>query len=48
MAKTISAEFVIAIANDLPLYTCNPDDFVGIESLDVVAVAHPDGPPSRA
>ena len=36
----------IAIANDLPLYTCNPDDFIGIEGLDVVAVAHPDGLPS--
>jgi len=33
----------IAIANDLPLYTCNPDDFSGIDGLDVVAVAHPDG-----
>ena len=32
----------IAIANDLPLYTCNPNDFVGIDGLDVVAVAHPD------
>jgi tRNA(fMet)-specific endonuclease VapC len=36
----------IAIANDLPLYTCNPDDFVGIEGLDLVAVAHPDLEPS--
>jgi len=33
----------IAIANDLPLYTCNPDDFSGIDGLDVVAVAHPEG-----
>ncbi|MBF6605918.1 MAG: type II toxin-antitoxin system VapC family toxin [Chloroflexi bacterium] len=32
----------IAIANDLPLYTCNPDDFIGIEGLDVVTVALPD------
>jgi len=32
----------IAIANDLPLYTCNPDDFIGIDGLLVVAVAHPD------
>jgi tRNA(fMet)-specific endonuclease VapC len=37
----------IAIANDLPLYTCNPDDFTGIEGLEVVAVAHPDKAPSR-
>lgn len=27
-----------AIANDLPIYTCNPADFAGIEGLDVVAV----------
>lgn len=36
----------IAIANDLPLYTCNPDDFFGISGLDVVAVPHPDASPS--
>jgi hypothetical protein len=24
------------------LYTCNPDDFAGIESLEVVTVPHPD------
>lgn len=36
----------IAIANDLPLDTCNPDDFVGIEGLGVVTVAHPDERPS--
>lgn len=28
----------IALANDLPMYTCNPDDFMGIEGLEVVAV----------
>ena len=28
----------IAIANDLPVYTCNPDDFTGIEGLQVIAV----------
>ena len=32
----------IAIANGLPLYTANPDDFVGISGLEVVAVPHPD------
>lgn len=32
----------IALANGLPLHTCNPDDFAGIEGLEVVAVAHPD------
>lgn len=32
----------IAMANSLPLYTCNPDDFTGIDGLNVVAVEHPD------
>lgn len=32
----------IAISNDLPLHTCNPRDFTGIEELTVIAVAHPD------
>lgn len=32
----------VAIANDLPLYTANPDDFKGIDDLNVVAVALPD------
>lgn len=32
----------VAIANGLPLHTCNPDDFAGIEGLTVVAVPHPD------
>lgn len=32
----------IAISNDLPLHTCNPRDFTGIEELTVVAVPHPD------
>lgn len=32
----------IALANDLPLYTCNPDDFARIDGLTVVAVPHPD------
>ncbi|HET9153453.1 MAG TPA: type II toxin-antitoxin system VapC family toxin [Solirubrobacterales bacterium] len=31
----------IALANDLPVYTCNPDDFSGIEGLEVVAVPVP-------
>lgn len=31
-----------AIANGLPLYTCNPADFTGIAELIVVAVPHPD------
>lgn len=33
----------IAIANDLPLYTCNPADFVGIDGLVVVTVPVPAG-----
>lgn len=32
----------IAIANDLPLYTCNPADFAGIDGLDVKAVPVPE------
>ena len=32
----------VAVANDLPLYTCNPDDFTAIERLRVVDVPHPD------
>lgn len=31
----------IAIAHDLPLYTCNPHDFRDIDGLRVVAVPHP-------
>jgi predicted nucleic acid-binding protein len=31
-----------AIANDLPLYTCNPGDFEGINDLDLHVVPHPD------
>jgi len=27
-----------AIANELPLFTCNPSDFVGVDRLDVRAV----------
>lgn len=31
-----------AIAENLPLYTCNPEDFAGIDALDVRPVPHPD------
>ena len=31
----------VAVANDLPLYTCNPDDFTAIEQLLVIDVPHP-------
>jgi predicted nucleic acid-binding protein len=30
-----------AIANELPLYTCNPNDFVGCDDLQVVALPTP-------
>jgi len=33
----------VALANGLPLYTCNPRDFEGIEGLEVVAVPVPEG-----
>lgn len=31
-----------AVAEGLPLLTCNPGDFAGIDGLDVVALDHPD------
>ena len=31
-----------AMANDLPLYTCNPGDFEGIDGLRVRRIPHPD------
>lgn len=31
-----------ALAENLPIYTCNPDDFRGIDDLDVRSVPHPD------
>lgn len=33
-----------ALANGLPVYTCNPDDFSGIDGLDVVSVPISDQP----
>jgi hypothetical protein len=35
----------VAISNGLPLFTCNPRDFAGIDGLTVVAVPHPDENP---
>ena len=32
----------VAIANGLPVYTCNPRDFAGIDRLRVHAIPHPD------
>ena len=34
-----------ALANGLPVYTCNPADFAGIDGLEVVAIPHPDAGP---
>jgi len=31
----------IAIANGLAVYTCNPDDFMGVDGLDVIPVEVP-------
>ena len=31
-----------AVAAELPVYTCNPSDFIGIDRLEVVEVPHPD------
>ena len=36
-----------ALANDLPVYTCNPGDVSDIEGLEVVAIALPDGTAQR-
>lgn len=30
-----------ALAENVPIYTCNPDDFQGIEGLEVRPVPHP-------
>lgn len=35
-----------ALAHDLPVFTCNPEDFEGIAGLEVRAVPHPDANPS--
>jgi tRNA(fMet)-specific endonuclease VapC len=37
----------VAVAHDLPLYTCNPEDFAGIGDLHVIAVPHPDQVPEQ-
>ena len=44
-ARTYDAMIAaVALANELPLYTCNPDDFNGIDGLTVIAIPHPDAP----
>lgn len=41
-ARTFDAMIAaVALANGLPLYTCNPRDFAGIDGLEVVAVDIP-------
>ncbi|HTB49443.1 MAG TPA: type II toxin-antitoxin system VapC family toxin [Solirubrobacteraceae bacterium] len=37
-----------AVANDLPIYTCNPRDFNDIDGLEVVAVPVPDDLPASS
>jgi tRNA(fMet)-specific endonuclease VapC len=32
----------VAIANDLPIHTVNPDDFAGIDELDLVRIPGPE------
>ena len=32
----------VCVANALPIHTCNPADFAGIDDLEVVAEPHPD------
>lgn len=45
-ARTFDAMIAAtAIANGLPLYTCNPKDFTGIDELELVTVPHPDDLP---
>jgi hypothetical protein len=36
-----------ALANGLPVYTCNPNDFAGIEGLEVVSVPVPELPTTQ-
>lgn len=36
----------VALANELPLYTCNPGDFANVDGLTVIPVPHPGAPPA--
>lgn len=41
-ARTYAAMIgATALANDLPVYTCNPGDFEGIDDLEIVAIPVP-------
>lgn len=41
-ARTFDAMIAaVALANGLPLHTCNPADFADIDGLEVIAVPHP-------
>lgn len=41
-ARTFDAMIAaIAVSEGIPLYTCNPDDFGGIDGLEVVAIPVP-------
>ena len=42
-ARTFDAMIAAtALAHGMPLHTCNPNDFTGIDGLTIVAVPHPD------
>lgn len=41
-ARTCDAMIAaVALASELPLFTCSPADFMGIDGLTVVAIPHP-------
>ncbi len=51
-ARTFDAMIAaVAVANELPLYTCNytcnAEDFAGVDDIDVIAVPHPDNVPEQ-